>query len=258
MSGGTWAGTVPVDDTSLAVTDARGPGRPVLYLNGSYASQRSWRRVIDELGPGWRHVTYDERARGRSKRSADYSFAACLRDVDAVVEATGVNRPILVGWSYGAALAVHWADRNPDRVGGVVSVDGAVPWGLTGEENRERIRRAFRQMRLVLPLGRPFGMSAAMSADQHAEIGIEINEVCAALEPLLDRLTCPVRFVFASGANLGGGNDEMEQMRASLDPVLARNPNLQVSAKVASNHTQIVRKDAPAIAAAVRAVAAAR
>jgi pimeloyl-ACP methyl ester carboxylesterase len=248
---------VPVDDTSLAITDTGGPGRAVLYLNGSYASQRSWRAVIADLGAGWRHITFDERARGRSERSADYSFEGCLRDIDAVLAATGADRPLVVGWSYGAALAVHWADRNPDRVGGVVSVDGAVPWGLTGEENRERIRAIFAKMRLLLPLARPFGRAARMSAAQHAQVGIEINEVCAALGPVLERLACPVRYVLATGANLGGGQEEMEQMRASLDPVLARNPNLRISAKVASNHTQILRKDFRAVAAAVREVAGA-
>ncbi len=249
---------VGVDDTALSVTDTRGPGRPVLYLNGSYASQRSWRRVITELGSDWRHITYDERARGGSKRSADYSFEGCLRDVDAVVGATGVGRPLVVGWSYGAALAVHWADRNRDRIAGVVSVDGAVPFGLTGEENRERIRRTFRKMRMFLPLARPFGLAASMSAAQHAKVNIEINEVCAALEPVLDRLACPVRYILATGANLGGGAEEMEQMRASLDPVLRRNPNLRVSAKVGSNHTHILRNDFRAVAAAVRETAAAQ
>ncbi|WNG86613.1 alpha/beta fold hydrolase [Mycobacterium sp. ITM-2016-00317] len=247
---------VPFDDTALSVTDTRSAGVAVLYLNGSYASQRSWFRVIAELGPGWRHVTYDERARGGSKRSLDYSFEGCLRDVDAVVDATGVDRPLLVGWSYGAALAVHWADRNPDRVAGVVSVDGAVPFGLTGQANRERIRRAFRMMRWGLPLARPFGLAASMSAAQHAEVNIEINEVCAAIEPVLERLRCPVRYVLGSGSSLGGGAEEIQKMRASLEPVLRRNSNLRVSAKVRSNHTQILRKDFRAVAAAVREVAA--
>ena len=246
-----WTSLVPVDDTALAVNDTRG------YLNGSYADHRPGRPVIAELGAGWRHITYDERARGRSKRSADYSFEACVRDVDAVLEATEVDRPLLVGWSYGAALAAHWADRNPDRVLGVVSVDGAVPYGLTGEAGRARIRRLFRRMRWLLPLVRPLGMAARMSADQHAEINIEINEISAAIEPVLDRLTCPVRYVLATGGNLGGGEEEMERMRASLDPVLARNPNLRVSATVASNHSHILRKDFRAVAEAVRETAAA-
>lgn len=253
----TWTGVVPVDDTALAVTDTRGPGRPVVYLNGSYASQRHWRPVIAELGADWRHITYDERARGRSKRSADYSFEACVRDVTAVLDATGADRPILVGWSYGAIVAAHWADRDPDRVAGVVAVDSAVPYGLTGEDARKRIRRLFRRLGWLFPLASRLGLAARMTADQHAEINIEINEVSAALEPVLDRLTCPVRYVLATGGNLGGGEEEMERMRASLDPVLARNPNLRVSAKVASNHSHVLRKDFRAVAEAVRETAAA-
>ena len=101
-----WTGMVPVDDTALAVTDTGGSGIPVVYLNGSYADQSHWRKVSADLGPDWRHITYDERARGRSKRSADYSFAACVRDLDAVIAARRVTRALLVGWSYGAYIGV--------------------------------------------------------------------------------------------------------------------------------------------------------
>ena len=253
-----WTGMVPVDDTALAVTDTGGPGPSVVYLNGSYADQSHWRRVIAELGSDYRHITYDERAQGKSKRSKDYSFEACVRDVDAVLNARGVDRPLLVGWSYGAALAVHWADRNPDHVLGVVAVDGGIPYGITGEEARERIRRLFRRMRLLLPLVRPFGLAARMSADQHAEVNIEANEIQAAIAPVLDRLTCQVRYVLATGGNLGASQEEMEQVRVSLDPVLARDPNIRVSAKVASNHSKILRNDFRAVADAVRELAASR
>jgi pimeloyl-ACP methyl ester carboxylesterase len=253
----TWTGMVPVDDTALAVTDTGGPGCPVVYLNGSYADQSHWRRVIAELGSDYRHITYDERARGKSKRSADYSFEACVRDVDAVLTARRVDRPLLVGWSYGAAVGVHWAARNPDRALGVVCVDGAVPFGITGEDARDRIRRLFRRMRLLLPLVRPFGLAARMTADQHAEVNIEANEISAAIAPVLDRVTCPVRYVLATGASLSAGEEEMEQMRAALDPVLPRNPNIRVSAKVASNHSKILRDEFQAVAGAVRETAAA-
>jgi pimeloyl-ACP methyl ester carboxylesterase len=113
-----WTGVVPVDDTALDVSDTGGPGRPVVYLNGAYADQSHWRRVIADLGSDYRHITCDERARGKSKRSADYSFEACIRDLDAVLKARDVDRPLLVGWSFGAILGWHWADRSPDRVRG--------------------------------------------------------------------------------------------------------------------------------------------
>jgi hypothetical protein len=135
---------------------------------------------------------------------------------------------------------------------GVVAVDGGVPFGITGEEARERIRQLFHRMRWLLPIVRPFGLAARMSADHHAEYNIEVNEVSAALGPVLEGLACPVRYVLATGASLGAEGEEMERMRASLDTVLARNPNLTVSAKVASNHSKILRNDYRAIADAIR------
>jgi pimeloyl-ACP methyl ester carboxylesterase len=251
-----WKGMLPVEDTELAVRDTGGAGTPVVYLNGSYASKRHWRPVIRAMGPGWRHITFDERARGRSKRSADYSFEATVRDLDAVLQARKVERPILVGWSYGALLGAHWAHRCPDRVTGVVGVDGPFPCGWTDEASHDHIRRLFHRYRWVLPAARLVGNSARMSARQHAEINIEAHLLHAALEPLLESLTVPVRYVVASGEGVGSENDQQERMRRTLDPVLARNPNLTISAKVASNHGTIVRKDFRAIAEAARELAA--
>ena len=247
---------VPVDDTALAVTDTGGTGMPVVYLNGSYSTQKAWQRVIADLGPGYRHITYDERARGKSKKSADYSFEAVIRDLDVVLKAAGVDRPLLVGWSYGALLGVAWADRHPDRVAGVVGVDGPFPMGWTDEADLDRVRKLFRRLRFVLPLVVPLGLAARMSAAQHAEIQVESHALHAALGPTLEGLSVPVRYVIAQGDHTGDAGGEMDQARASIDPFVARNPNLAVSARVASNHEKILAKDSPAVAVAVRELAA--
>jgi pimeloyl-ACP methyl ester carboxylesterase len=168
--------------------------------------------------------------------------------------ARGVDRPLLVGWSCGGVLAWHWADRYPDRALGVVCVD-AFPVGVTSEEGREKIRKMFRGWRLLLPIVARLGLAARMTADQHADVNIECNEIAAGSVRVLDRLTCPVRFVMATGDSLGARDGEMEQGRATLDPVLARNPNLKVSATVPSNHSKILRKDSPAVAQTVRELA---
>ena len=99
-------------------------------------------------------------------------------------------------------------------------------------------------------------MAARMTAGEHAEVNIELNKIVAAGDPVFDRVTFPMRFVVASGASLGGTEEGLAAMRATLDPVLARNPDVQVSATVPSKHTTVVRKDYRAIAAAVREVAA--
>lgn len=257
-TGTRWTGMVPVDDTALAVTDTGGTGTPVVYLNGQFATQGYWRRTIAELGPGFRHITYDERARGKkSLRSADYSFEAAVRDVDAVLAARGVDRALVVGWSYGAFVAAHWAGRNPDRALGVVLVDGAYPYDWIDEAMERRIRTMFRRMAWFMVPLRVTGLTPRMSADQQADSNIELGYVSRTSElgPVLDGITVPTRYVVASGTSLGSKGDEQERIRTSLDGVTARNPNIEISAKVASNHGALLKKDAPAIADAIRKLA---
>jgi pimeloyl-ACP methyl ester carboxylesterase len=253
-----WTGTVPVEDTALAVTDTGGPGVPVVYLNGQFATQSYWRRVIAELGARWRHITYDERARGKSKCSADYSFGAWLRDFDAVLTARGVVRPLLVGWSYGAFVVAHWVSRYPDRTLGAVLIDGAFPYGWLDEAVERRIRKLFQRIGWFAPVLRPLGLAPRMTAEQQAASNIELGMISRERElgPVLDNIIVPVRYVVASGTSFGSRGDEQEQVRTSLGGVTARNPNIKVSAKVASNHGAILRKDFRAIAEAVREVAA--
>jgi hypothetical protein len=63
------------------------------------------------------------------------------------------------------------------------------------------------------------------------------------LGPVLDDITVPVRYVVASGTSFGSRGDEQEKIRTSLGTVTARNPNIHISAKVASNHGAILKKD---------------
>lgn len=253
----TWTGMVPVDDTALAVTDTGGPGIPVIYLNGHVATQKYWRRVIAELGPGFRHITYDMRARGKSQQSSDYSFETNVADVDAVLAARGVERAVVIGWSYGAFVAAHWASRNPDRTVGAVLVEGAQPHDWIDEVDIEGMRKLWRRLGWLMPLLRSMGLGARMTAEQMADSNIEAGEIARKRElgPVLDNITVPTRYVNASGTSFGSKGDEQERIRASLDEVVQRNPNIRIYAKVPSNHGNILRKDFRTVAAAVREVA---
>lgn len=255
-----WTGMLPFEDTALAVTDTGGTGSPVIYLNGQFTTQFHWKKVIAELGTtDWRHITYDERARGKSKRSADYSFEAAVRDVDAILAGRGVSttqQVLVVGWSYGAFVAAHWAHRNPERCLGAVMVDGAYPYDWLDEAMEQRIRKLFRRLNWFMPLLRPTGLAPRMTAEQQANSNIELGIISRAAElgPVLDHITVPVRYVLASGASFGSHGDEQEQCRRSMGGVTARNPNIRISAKVSSNHDMILRKNSPAVVVAIREV----
>lgn len=245
---------VDVDDSSLAVTDTGGTGIPIVYLNGQFANQGYWRKVIDELGSSFRHITYDERGRGKSKKSADYSFATCVSDVDIILSARGVNQVLVAGWSYGAYIAAHWVSQNPKRTLGALMVDGAYPSNWLDEAMEKRIRKMFGWMSWFKPLLSPFGIFPKMNAKEMASINIELGIVSrkSELSPILDNICVPVRYVVASGTSLGSRKGELEQIRSSLESVIAQNPNIQISAKVTSNHTSILKKDFKAVADALR------
>jgi hypothetical protein len=116
----------------------------------------------------------------------------------------------------------------------------------------------FRRMGWFMPLLRPTGLTPRMTAEQQADSNIELGVISRERElgPVLDNITVPVRYVLASGTSFGSKGDEQERIRASLDQVFERNPNIRLSAKVASNHGAILKKDSPAVAEAVREVAA--
>ena len=89
--------TVPAADTRLHTVEEPGGEPALLFLSGGFGNVGNWDRVIDRLGGRYRTVRFDARGRGKSGASADYSVQAAVGDVERVIEATDLERPILVG-----------------------------------------------------------------------------------------------------------------------------------------------------------------
>lgn len=87
-----------------------------------------WRHWTRFLADHFRYVRHDERGCGLSDRNAgDLSFPRWLGDLEQVVDAAGIDRPfVLLGISQGAATAVAYAVRHPQRVSHLVLYGGYV------------------------------------------------------------------------------------------------------------------------------------
>lgn len=59
---------VPVADTVLDCNDTEGSGQEVLLLNGAFATQRHWKKVLPLLADRYRVVTFDGRLLSRPPR----------------------------------------------------------------------------------------------------------------------------------------------------------------------------------------------
>jgi pimeloyl-ACP methyl ester carboxylesterase len=86
------------------------------------------------LASGHRLIRYDERGNGLSDWDVpDISFEAFVRDLEAVVDAEGLEKFALLGISQGASVAIAYAVRHPDRVSRLILCSGyASGWRKRG------------------------------------------------------------------------------------------------------------------------------
>jgi N-formylmaleamate deformylase len=111
-------------DVRLHVLDYGGEGRPVLVLPGITSPAVTWDFLVRALPDGLRYVVPDVRGRGLSDRSdGAYAMSDYAADAKAVVEALGLERPIVLAHSMGAWIGAHFAAAHPDLVGELVLVD---------------------------------------------------------------------------------------------------------------------------------------
>lgn len=110
------------DGTRIAYA-AHGDG-PALVVSTCWLShlqfdRRSpvWRHWIEDLGSFTRLVRYDERGFGLSDWEIDdFSFEQRVADLEAVVDAAGVETFALLGMAQGGQIAIAYALRHPERV----------------------------------------------------------------------------------------------------------------------------------------------
>ncbi len=91
---------------------------------------RVYKAQVPYFSDHFRVITYDPRGNGKSGRpsTADgYKLGRLIDDVGAVLDATGTERAVLVGYSLSSAVAYGFAAAYPNRVAALVSIGGWTP-----------------------------------------------------------------------------------------------------------------------------------
>ena len=103
-------------------------GPPIVFIHGFTGSYLSWeRQLFGPLAEEFRLLAYDLRGHGASDKPLDSSKytdgTLWADDLDAVIRAKQLDRPVLVGWSYGGYVISDYLRRYGDKaIGGVVFV----------------------------------------------------------------------------------------------------------------------------------------
>jgi|Tabmets5t2r1_1033131.scaffolds.fasta_scaffold01315_3 esterase len=218
--------------------EEHGQGSPILCVHGTGSSALMWAAAIPELARLGRVIVYDRRGCTRSQRPVPYdktSVAEHADDAAALLDALGAAPAAVIGRSYGGEIAIDLALRYPERVHGLVLLEGA-PGSLSAEAAawEESLRQ-----RVV-----------AAAADDPNSVGETLIHVVLG-DGVWDELPAPVRQLFSDNgpailAEVNGGplqvdqaalgtidqptllvaaTDSLEVFRQTIDVVAAATPN---------------------------------
>jgi pimeloyl-ACP methyl ester carboxylesterase len=114
---------VTVDGLRIHYLERAGTGTPVVLIHGLPGTAEDFNKVTPLLA-GHRTIAFDRPGFGYSG-DGYLKFDRQIATLDSLLRALRVDRPILVGHSYGGTLALAFAERHPSEVRGLVLVDAA-------------------------------------------------------------------------------------------------------------------------------------
>jgi pimeloyl-ACP methyl ester carboxylesterase len=236
---------------TVAVTSTGPAGAPaVVIVPGLLGGGYSFRQVTPALlQAGLRVVVVEPLGTGSSARprNADYTLEGQARRVGHALNAVGVRDALLLCHAVGGSICYRLAVQSPERVRGIVAVNGG-PDEAAASSGLRRAMRFAPIIRLVGGEGRARSQLAdglransynpAWVTDQvlerygapYSDFGEVINALSAmasarepeALAPRLGRIRAPVRLLIGTGGE--GGITRPEQVE-----VLGRIPDFEVA-----------------------------
>lgn len=106
-----------------------GEGPDLVMVHGLTGNLAVWHlHIVPALSERYRILTYDLRGHGHSDTPpSGYTPDDMAEDLLGLLDALEIERPLLVGHSYGADIALYHALRKPRRVREVIAVEAALP-----------------------------------------------------------------------------------------------------------------------------------
>lgn len=114
----------------IAIRLWKGNGPRILLVHGISSAGSAWNPIIAQLAAEFSPITIDLRGHGNSSRpSHGYLYDDYVSDLDGVLDALEMKRPLIVGHSLGGIVALWWASRHPDGAAALVIEDSPLRSG---------------------------------------------------------------------------------------------------------------------------------
>ncbi|MEV5745570.1 alpha/beta fold hydrolase [Microbispora rosea] len=251
--------TIEHDGVTIPVSRG-GRGRPLLLCPGLNSTQADLRELAELLRRDHDVVTFDLRGHGLASAAGRYSFEAFLGDLAAVMAELGglglSAAPVLVGYSLGADLAVHYASEHPDAVAGLVLIDGAnpVPEPFVTEAVLPEFRAMWEGLAARQEAERDTARQVVLTAQEILDLNLEIDVVRSEILDRYAKINRPITMIMSAsmaGDDGAGHAPRFNRIwRAGVERLVRVHPHIATSWLDADH--RLVFTHAPQIAQIIR------
>ena len=164
---------VPVaDGLELHVLEWSTEGVPLVLLHGHGNEAHLWDDFVPCIAPHYRVIAVDQRGHGDSDWDPEgrYDTEYMVGDLEALTDALGIERFVLIGFSMGGRVAMSFAGLHPERLAGLVIVDigpevdrrGAMRIGMEMKSQQAPVFASIDEYASALSLNYPAGQPTAL------------------------------------------------------------------------------------------------
>ncbi|MFA5268401.1 MAG: alpha/beta hydrolase [Methanoregula sp.] len=109
--------TVPVGDITIAYKEI-GSGEPLILIMGYSGTMDLWdTRLVNQLAQHYRVIIFDNRGMGNSTSSdREYTIRLFAEDTAGLMDALGIKKAHVMGWSMGTFVAQELTLSYPEKV----------------------------------------------------------------------------------------------------------------------------------------------
>lgn len=109
--------------------DVHGDGYPMVLLHGGGSRAQTFEEMVPILSKSFRVYTFDMRGFGETKRPSEpkLSYELWRADLMRFLEAFGLEKVVLGGWSLGGAVSLDFTIHHPERVSHLVVIGAMSP-----------------------------------------------------------------------------------------------------------------------------------
>lgn len=229
--------TIHHDGMTIPVSRG-GQGRLVVLCPGLWTTQADLCDLTELLRRDHDVVTFDLRGHGLAPTADRYTFDGFLGDLGAVLSelrrSDPNDRPVLVGYSLGADLAVRQAAAHPGTVAELILIDGAnpVPEPFLTDAVLPDFLAGWEDVVERKAEHRGTDRQVALTAQECVDVNVEVDAVRAEIFDRYREIVVPIRMIMSTRM-AGDGDDARtvtfnQNWRAGVERVLHEYPQVSV------------------------------